>query len=238
MYQDVYKAVITAQWLPGTISQDIITVLVSIALLVSVLLMRSSQAKVQIFVLSLLLYLFYGYGIYAIEQVYNQLYLLYIGIFAIAFWSLLSSLYCIKSDVLQSLESPPLLKNISIGFSLVIPLLFYTLWITQLLPLMHSGNKIEFTYSIYILDMAFILPALLVSAVMTMRKNRLGLVLMPILFIKAFTLLFSVGLGGLLKPYYGQVMPLGETIFYIGLSVLFLLLAIAYLVHLQIAQQR
>jgi hypothetical protein len=74
--------------------------------------------------------------------------------------------------------------------------LFYVLWIGQLLPLMRTGEKIEYSNSIFILDMVFVLPALMMSAVLLIKNNALGAIFAPILSFKAFTLLFSVGVGG------------------------------------------
>ena len=91
---------------------------------------------------------------------------------------------------------------------------------------MRTGEKIEFFYSIFILDMVFVLPALVISGALLIKKNALGMVFTPILFFKAFTLLFSVGLGGLVKPLYGQATPPGETAFYMILSVIYLAFAV------------
>lgn len=55
-----------------------------------------------------------------------------------------------------------------------------------------------------------------------------------ILFIKGFTLLFSVALGGLLKPLCHQATNTGEIWLYLGLSVVFLFLAVLYFRDLQI----
>jgi len=87
-------------------------------------------------------------------------------------------------------------------------------------------------YSIYILDMVFVLPAFLISAYMIIKRKLLGYIFAPLLFFKAFTLLFSVGLGGLLKPLFNQVAEQGENIFYIILSIIFLSLALLNICNL------
>ena len=176
--------------------------------------------------MSLLAYLFYGYGIYVIERDYNSLYILYMAIFSLSFWALVYGLVNIDKDVLQNAKTSKGVRYLSAGFLLFIAFLFYSLWTAQLLPLMRTGEKIEFLYSIYILDMVFVLPAIIISAILVIKNNALGLILAPILFVKGFTLLFSVGLGGLLKPFYNQTANSGETTFYIMLSVILLALAI------------
>jgi hypothetical protein len=226
LYQDVYRLVISDEMLPGTISQDTITILVSLVLLISSIRTRKENIKSHIIILSSLAYLFYAYGIYAIEQVYNMLYILYIAVFSLSFWSIIYGFINIKRGSIQDIKLSKPVKYITISFSLFTPLLFYFLWTSQLVPLMSTGEKIEFTYSIYILDMAFILPALIISAVLLIKNNMFGLITAPILFFKSFTLLFSVGLGALFKALYDQPVNTQDAAFYIILSLLFLILAI------------
>ncbi|MEN8173608.1 MAG: hypothetical protein ABFS03_12115 [Chloroflexota bacterium] len=219
--QDVYSTVLRPDLLPGTISQDLITILAAMALVFLSLKTDDADTKKQIVVISLLAYIFYGYGIYVIERLYNSLYLLYMVIFSLSFWALVYSLLSINIDALKNIKAPNWIKNVSAGFLIFTALLFYFLWTSQLIPLMQTGEKIDFLYSIYILDMALVLPAILISAVLIIKKNSLGLVFAPILFIKAFTLLFSVGLGGLLKPLFDITATPEETVFYLVLSLLF-----------------
>ena len=108
---------------------------------------------------------------------------------------------------------------------ILIPLLFYLLWGSQILVLMKSGVKQEFTFSIYILDLIFVLPAMLITAVMLIKKNIFAYITAPVLFFKAFTLLFSVAIGSFLRPFYNVNFIAEEAFFYLILSLSFLALA-------------
>lgn len=231
--QDIYSKVVGSEWLPGTVSQDAVTLIAGLLLLFLSLKLSESDRKKQIIALSLLAYLFYAYGIYVIEQLYNSFYLLYILIFALSFWSLVYGLLNIRQEAKQQVQLSKSLRAVSAGCLVFIALLFLSLWIAQLIPLMRSGHKIEFTYSIFILDLAFVLPALLITAVMILKQNGLGLIFAPILFVKAFTLLFSVGLGGLIRPCFKQSANPGETGFYLVLSGIFLALAVLHLSNIR-----
>jgi len=92
-----------------------------------------------------------------------------------------------------------------------------------------SGEKLEAFFSIYILDLCFIMPAFLIVAFLAARNRGLGLLMTPALFAHGFTLLFPVAVGGMLGPVYGQVPKPGETAFFLVLSVVFLLMALVYL---------
>ena len=224
--QDVYSQVVSSELLPGTVAQDAITIIAGLVLLLLSLTARETDIRKPIIIVSLLAYLFYGYGIYVIERLYNSLYLLYMAIFALSFWSIVYGLASINQDVVRNVVVPKWLRYLSAGSLLFTALLFYPLWTARLLPLMQAGKRIEYSYSIFILDMALVLPALVISAGLIIRKNALGLIFAPILFFKAFTLLFSVGLGGLFHPLFGRTAPVGETAFYMVLSVIFLALAL------------
>ena len=224
--QKVYSAILPSELLPGTISQDLISIFTALALVFLTFKTGDADAKKQIVVISLLAYLFYGYGIYVIERLYNALYLLYMAIFSLSFWTLVYSLISIDIDAVKNIKAPNWIRNLSAGFLIFTAFLFYFLWTSQLIPLMQTGEKIDTLYSIYILDMALILPAILASAFMLIKKKALGLVFAPILFFKAFTLLFSVGLGSLIKPLFDQPTTPEETGFYLVLSVIFLALGV------------
>jgi hypothetical protein len=173
--------------------------------------------------------MFYTYGMYSIEQFYNWFYIVYIAILALSFWSIVYGLVSINRDVLHSIRVTRRIRNISIGCLIFVPLMFYSLWIVELIPLMRDGDRIDYIYSIFILDMAFVFPAFILSLVLILKRNALGLLLAPILFIKTFTVLFSATLGGLVKQIAdGGGDPL-EIAFYFVFSLAFLALAVFYL---------
>jgi len=237
-HQDVYRGVVTAAWLPGTVSQDAITILAGLALLALAVAVTDRNRKLQIVAVSLLPYLFYGYGIYVIERLYTPLYLIYMAIFGLSFWSMVYGAMNLDADALRDAGTSKAVNVLSIVFMFFTAVLFYALWTGKLIPLMRAREKVEFGYSVFILDMAFVMPAIVIAAAMLIRKNPAGLVLAPVLFLKAFTLLFSVGLGGLLKPLYHQEIAVGETAFYLGLSVVYLVLAVAGIAGLRIPRRR
>jgi len=223
--QDIYSKVVSSDLLPGTVAQDAITIIVGMILLFLSLKTDAVDIKKQIVAMSLLAYLFYGYGIYVIERIYNPLYLLYMAIMALSFWSIVYGLANLNQDIVGQIKTSKLVRYLSAGCLLFTTLLFYFLWTGSLLPLMRTGEKIEFSYSIFILDMVFVLPAILISGILLLKKKALGLIVAPILFFKAFTLLFSVGLGGLMALLYGQTVDQGEIAFYLILSVIYLAFA-------------
>jgi hypothetical protein len=232
---DIYSKVVSAEFLPGVMSQDLTTIIASVIILFCVVRTKERDFIKQIIVLGIISYLFYAYGIYVIEQFYNALYFLYMAIFGLSFYSIIYGVVNIRQDILKKVQLPKLMRNVSMGFLLFVPSLFIPLWLSKLVPLIQNGQKIEFTYSIYILDLCFIMPLFIIIAIMAAKKKGLGLLLTPALFIKGFTVLFPVGLAEILKTLYNQTANTGGIWLYWVLSILFLMLVILYLRNLKIS---
>ena len=79
-----YVGLIAPATRPGALSQDVITVIAGLILCGLALAHARFTPKDELVALGLLGYLFYGYGIYVIERVYNVLYLNYLAIFGLA----------------------------------------------------------------------------------------------------------------------------------------------------------
>lgn len=230
----IYAKLMEPKWLPGTISQDIITIALAAATLILVLRTREGDHKKQLLILGSMGYLFYAYGIWVIERMYNVFYLLYIAIFGLSFYTIVYGVASMRREHLERVRLGKLVRNLSVGWSLLSPLVFYPLWVSQLWPLMRTGAKIETTYSIYILDLCFVMPALVIAAVLILRNRGLGLVLAPALFVKGFAMLFSVALGGIIAPYFGRTASMGEVWFYLALASAFLVMTIIHLAALRV----
>ncbi|MGP3779843.1 hypothetical protein ACTWKD_13595 [Halanaerobium saccharolyticum] len=232
--QSIYSKVVSQEILPGVISQDLITFIISIMLFIIVFKVKKKEIKIQIIALSFLAYIFYAYSIYAIEQLYNSFYLFYLLLASISFWSIVVALANYDNDCFEEIKLNKYIRYLTITFLILIPFLFYFLWGSQLLPLMKSGQKQEFTFSIYILDLVFVLPAMLITAVMLLKNKALAYLMAPVLFFKGFTLLFSVALGSFLRPLYNVAFSAEEAFFYLILSLSFLALALLNFQQLKI----
>ncbi|TFC04389.1 hypothetical protein E3O42_05185 [Cryobacterium adonitolivorans] len=78
----------------------------------------------------------------------------------------------------------------------------------MLIPLMRDRDQIDSLYSIFILDLGFIMPAFLILAVLALSNHGVGLVLLPSLYVLGFTLIFSLALAELVKPVVGTAPDL------------------------------
>lgn len=229
----IYAGVVAEDLRPGAFSQDIISALASAVLIALALAGGNEPAKGQIAALGLLGYFFYAYGIYAIERAYNGFYLVYLAIFGLSFWALIAAGASLERNLFEP-DLPRNLRIVSASGALLQPLIFYPLWIAMLVPLMISGDQIDSLYSIFILDLCFIMPAFLLLAFLTYRSHPLGLLLLPALYVLGFTLIFSLALGELAKPMFGLDINLQSFWLSLVLSVFFAAIGTFHLLKLDL----
>ncbi len=224
----IYDSVVSSKIMPGVLSQDIFTVILSAVVLLVGISIKEDDTKKQVLMVGIMGYLFYGYGIYSIEQIYTVLYLFYLAVFGISAYSIVYFVYSLKWSRIEDVTTPGSIRLISLLFLIITPLIFIPLWISQLVPLMASGEKLEFLYSIYILDLSFIMPAFLIIATKLYKKDDLGYLLTPSIFIVGLMVLAPLSFGELLRPLiYGQSMDMAMfglflvfSLIYLGLTIL------------------
>ncbi|MBM3188792.1 MAG: hypothetical protein FJZ90_08740 [Chloroflexi bacterium] len=230
----MYDPVVAAQIMPGVFTQDLLVIAATLLMIVLALSLRQDDYRRIIMISGVLGFLFYAYGIYAIEQVYTALYVLYLAVLASSFYVLAHSLASLNAPVVEKLTLPPLLRYGASGYGCLIAILFNFIWISQLIPLLREGDRIEYTFSVYIIDLAFIMPAFVIASILAIRKRALGLVGLPALFFLGVGILSPLALAELLKPLrYGVPTNPGELWLYGVLSLVFLVLGMAYLVTLR-----
>lgn len=202
--RDIYTGLFPKDFLPGAFPQDILTMLTSVLLVLLALGTRAGDVRKQVVITGLIGSLFYLYGIFTIERVYNGLYLLYAAIFALSFWTLISTLAKVRSASFSKLRVPKAILKTTAVTSIIIAGVFTVLWTAALIPLMRDHHRIEFMYSIYILDLCFIMPAFVITAVMSLRGMPLGILMGPAIMILGFFVIFPLGLNELAKPSWGM----------------------------------
>ncbi len=209
LFKGIYTNLFPPDFLPGAFPQDVLTILVCLLLFILIARTRESDVKLQVVILGLLGSFFYLYGIFTIERVYNWFYLLYAAVFASSFWSIIYSLAGFKADAFAHLRLDGRMLKTTAIVSIFIAAIFTFLWTMALIPLMRDRNRIEFLYSIYILDLCFVMPAFVITAIMSLRRMPLGILMAPAIMILGFFVIFPLGLNELAKPSAGMAISYG-----------------------------
>ncbi len=228
VHQGIYQNLTVLENLPAILSQDLITVLASIAMLYLIIRIDEDDFVKQLILFGIIGYLFYVYGIYVFGKFYNILYLLYMAIFSLSFYSLIYGIVNIKKKVFDNIKIPRIVQRVSAAFLFLIPIIFYPMWIISMWPFMQKMQVPMVNSNVYILDICFVLPVFDMMAVMLLRKEAFAILLTPVLLIKGFTLCLSVALGEFLKPFYTLIWNKPYALLFIFLTLACLALAVLY----------
>ena len=229
----IYDGLLPVDFLPGALPQDVITILVCVILLGLTFSRYGDDLKANVILIGLYGSIWYLYGIVTIERVYNLLYLFYAASFAASFWSLIYTLAAIDWKNL-SCELGIRIRRLTGISSMFIATLFTVLWILSLIPLMISHDRIEFLYSIYILDLCFVMPAFFMLGVMALKGERAGILLTPAMMILGFFVIFPLGLNEVAKGFSHQPFSTGTMVVSFGFSIYMLALAVVQLRQMRI----
>ncbi|MFW5941028.1 MAG: hypothetical protein ACOCXI_04465 [Chloroflexota bacterium] len=230
----IYEPVVSEAIMPGVFTQDLLAAVAAAVIIILALTIGNDSAARPIIILGLLGFLFYAYGIYAIEQVYTLFYPLYLAIFALSFYGMALGLASLQKKYWSQLSLAGWLRNGAAAYAIFVAIMFNVIWLSQLAPLLQEGNRIEYTFSIYIIDLSFIMPAMAISGILALRRHTLGIVGLPALFILGLGILSPLALAELIKPArYGLPTDPGGLWLFGSLSLIFLALTVLYLVQLK-----
>lgn len=196
---DLYNQTTPPHFIPGTVSQDIGALIISLALLgLSPGILRGND-RLWLLWIGGLAYLAYGYAIFLFEAVLNPFYPLYLAIFSLSVWAIIAVFARLQPDALVVIAPP---RRITAVLFFALAILFAGLWSAILIPAMQSAVRPD-GLTINILDLTIVLPALILTGVMLLRKRQLANVLAVPLLIKAATIGLSVLLGTVISPLFG-----------------------------------
>ena len=180
---------LTASYAAQGIGQDIVNLfIISPLLLISSILYYKGNRRGMFIWSGLLVYVFYSYVIYCFALPFNSLFLVYCAVLGLSFYSLTYYLLANVNKPIKELfrDNYPI-KSVS-RFFIIIAILFYFVWLKELIPSLISGETPQsviengvLTNPIHVLDLAFFLPALLITATLLLKGNKYGYLLAPIL---------------------------------------------------------
>ncbi len=192
LYRDVPDLVAQAK------GQDLISLIVVLPILIiTAIFARRGSLRARFIWLGGLVYLVYTYASFAFAIQYNPLFLVYIALLGCSLYALIGGLAAIDMAGIKAgyTEKTPV-KVVSIYLT-VLAILFYFLWLSELIPALVTGKIPQSilddgtpTNAIHVLDMAWILPAFVITSISLWRKHSLGCTLAGVM-LTFFVLLAS-----------------------------------------------
>ena len=172
------------------IAQDYITLFIGVPLLLISLFFARKNSLRGLFVLSgTLLYFFLTYLFYTAMAMYNEMFLAYLFLLGVSFYTLILSLFSFDLEkVTSSIISNKNFKMAGI-FLIINASLIALLWLSVVVPPLVNGTvfpKEVQHYTTLIVqgfDLGLFLPAAVITGYLAIRKNQLGLLFTPIYLI-------------------------------------------------------
>lgn len=202
----------------GSMVQDLITVPAALVLTVlSVKLLRHRQDSLNVRALMIMTglasYLFYGYGLYAIQGQYTSLYLVYLAIFSSMLYGVIAGVITLvqHSNAVVPISTP--LRRVIMGLLLFILVVLIPVWLLKMQDDLFSRTPGE-VYGVFVFDLGIVFPAFAFVIWQLVRNTKLGILLAGVALIKTLTLCLSVAIGELLKPLYGFGQDVGMVIIF------------------------
>lgn len=180
------------------LASDLITMIFGIPMLmVSLYLFRKDLFIGKLLLLGTVGYFLYTYISYSFLWFYNPLFLIYVSLMSLSFFSFILILRTIDINSIKSNFKESLPRKFLGRFQISISIFLSFLWISMLLPTIIEGSvpeQIEHytTFVIQALDLGFIVPLGIISGYLLLNDKDLGYLLSSVLMIKSLTMLLAI----------------------------------------------
>ncbi len=182
------------------IGQDIFDLFIVVPFLIILLILVLRNNKKAAFIFGgTVFYILYSYFIYSFGVHFNYMFVFYcftLGSSFYLFVLLITELY--RFDIKIWFENRLPLKSIA-SLLIIIALMFYGLWFSDILPAIFNNSVPEsvsnyslLTNPVHVMDISFMLPGLIITSVLLIKRKKTGFILAPILLV--FTIMLSLSL--------------------------------------------
>lgn len=149
--------------------------------------------------LGVLVFSVYSYAIYAFDVRFNALFLVYVAVLGLSIYALIGGLAAVDPvRVKAAFGSRAPVRSTCIVL-VVVAAMFYIQWLSEDIPAILEGRTLQSvldaglpTSPVHVLDMAVLLPAVLVTGVLLSKRRAWGFVLAPVLL--TALILLAVGI--------------------------------------------
>jgi hypothetical protein len=181
-WPDVYVRE-TASWAAQGVGQDIVNLFViAPALIVCSYLVGRGSVRAWFVWMGLLFYVIYSYVLYACFVHFNRLFLVYVSVLGLASWAVAGGLSGINLESIARACDRTRRYLPQAAYLAASGLLFTLLWLSDIVPATLSGEaprglaEVGLAVNpVHVLDLAFVLPAMVVTSWLLWKRHPLGL---------------------------------------------------------------
>jgi len=182
--------------LPQNLGTDLVTLCVGVPLLaVTTGATWRGSLRARLLWLGALGYLVYAYGMYALGVRWNQLFLVYVALFALSLFALIIGLVGTDAERIRGgLAGRAPVRSVA-AYLILIAVIVAAIWLAEEIGALLRGtpppSAVQFeapTNIVHVFDLGIVLPALVLAAVQLLRDRAWGYVLAGTLLVKAATI--------------------------------------------------
>ncbi len=207
--------------------QDIVDLFLVVPLLLVTLVLTKKNHKASSFIFGgTVFYILYSFFIYAFGVHFNFLFLLYcLTLGTSLYLFILIMIELNRMDVQTWFSNKIPVKTTSV-YLIVVAIMFYLLWLKDILPAVLTntvpgsvGDTNLLVNPVHVLDISFALPGLMITAILLLKKQKLGFILTPIFLI--FVIILAIALTGMMIML--KVKNISDDV---SIAVIFIIMAI------------
>ena len=215
--------------------QDLVDLFLVVPLLLLSLVFLLKKGRRALFVFGgTVFYILYSFVIYAFGVHFNAMFFLYCATLGLSLYLFILVMIEGGRMEVETWFGPGTPLRPVGGYLILVAVMFYFLWLKDTLPAV-LGGSLPKTVSdndflvnpVHVLDMAVALPGLFITALLLLRKKRLGYILAPTALV--FTVILAVALAGMVLTV--QARGISEDA---SVAVIFVVLAVTSAVLLML----
>lgn len=226
--------------LPQLYGQDLLTLVIAVpALAVSLFYAVRGSLRGYVLCLGVTGYLLYTYASYAFLTAFNELYLVYVALFALTLFTLVGGVARLDPQVMKRAVGDHPVRSY-VAFQALVAGLLALMWLAEVGPASLAGTRPPSIAEtdlpvpvIQSLDLGIVVPSFALSGYLLWRRRAWGYVFTGVLLGKGTTLGLAVLAMIVFMLRDGQAVPLPQIILFVVLSLLGLGLLVRFLLSIE-----
>ena len=227
LVKDIYQPFMSEGLVAAQFIQDIVSLLCAPLLVAAMIYTGRGSARAFVLWVGLLVYTIYYYAFYAFDHVVTVVYPLYIALIGLGVYSLIGLLVSVDLAAFGKRVSSRMPVRF-IAVVLGMTLLFVPLWLGMMAQDIQA-QQARPTATVFVLDLAFLIPVCTYAAIQIWRRRPLGYLLGGILLIKATASGLLLSLTTLRVWQLGHRLAVEELGMYLFLAVAGLVALVLYM---------
>ena len=189
----------TENWVAQAVAQDLVNLVAFLALAGLAILAIRGSLRAYLAWLGVVAYSAYTYAIYAFALHFGPLFLIHVAIFGMSIYALIVGLMRIDYEHVKEAFTGRVPRRFIASLLITIGAFFYVMWLGSVVPSLVADETPEeivkaglLTNPVHVLDMAVLLPAMLLAGFLLLRHRAFGYVLAPLVLGATFTISLGI----------------------------------------------